>query len=210
MSKIIAIVGESGSGKSASMRNLKPESTVIISPIQKDLPFKQTGYSEKAKNLFHNLRGGHVLAYLQSISEKAPHVNVVVIDDFQYIMGTAFMDRAKEKGYEKFTEIGKTAYDLIVGAQNLRDDLNVYFLAHEDQADNGRRKIKTIGRMLDDKITLEGLFTTVLFTKIENGGYSFVTQSDGMTTAKSPMGMFELEIDNDLAQVDNIIRKYYE
>ena len=209
MSNIIAIVGESGSGKSTSMRNLDPKTTVVLSPIDKPFPFRSK-FSKKEKNYFGNLNAKDMIKLMNNISEKGEAVKTIVIDDFQYLMAVEFMNRSAELGYQKFTDIGKNAYDVIRATGGLRDNLNIYFLSHLELSDNtGKSKIKTIGKMLDDKITLEGLFTIVLFTKVESGGYSFVTQSDGSTTAKSPMGMFDEEIDNDLALVDKTIREYY-
>ena len=120
-------------------------------------------------------------------------------------------DRIKEKGYEKFTENGKHFYDMIKYVIDvLPSDTIVYFLHHTDKLDDGTIKAKTIGKMLDNTLTLEGLFSIVLLASVEDGKYKFITQSDGYTTAKSPMEMFELEIDNDLKAVDDIIRDYWE
>jgi energy-coupling factor transporter ATP-binding protein EcfA2 len=211
MSNIIAIVGESGSGKSTSMRNLDPAKTVILSPISKPLPFKGKKYSKESKNYFENVNALQVRTLMQNISQKAPDVNTIIIDDFQYLMSSEFMARAKEVGYNKFTDIGKNAYDVVVGATQLRDGINVYFLCHEELSENsGRRKIKTIGKMLDEKITLEGLFTIVLFTDVSKGSYTFITQSDGTTTAKSPLDMFPLQVENDLNLINEKIKEYYE
>lgn len=211
MSRIIAIVGESGTGKSTSMRNLDPKQTVILSPIKKTLPFKGK-YSLKNKNMFDGLDSTQLCQYMQNISQKNKAVNTIVIDDFQYVMGVEFIERAEETGYNKFTQIAQHAYDVIATAMVLRDDLNIYFLTHEERLEgSGKRKIKTIGKMLDEKITLEGLFTIVLFSGTDGEEYYLETQSDGFTTAKSPMGMFETQrIDNDLAEINKVLTKYYE
>ena len=117
--------------------------------------------------------------YLDRISLNAPHIKTIIIDDSQYLMGHEFMSRALEKGFDKFTEIGKKYYDLIMFCKGLRSDLNIYFLSHVDESDSGNTKMKTIGRMLDDKICLEGLFTITLETYVDNGNYYFLTQNSG-------------------------------
>lgn len=213
MSTIIAIVGESGTGKSTAIRTLDPKATVIISPISKPLPIKgfKKNYNEANKNWFCDVEPAKLIALLENISKSAPAIKSIVIDDFQYQMSGEFMERALEHGYSKFTEIGQKAYNVLKKAANLRADLNVFFLVHEDSSEvTGKRKIKTVGKMLDDKISLEGLFTIVLFAEIHEGKYQFKTQSDGNTTAKSPMGMFDqLEIPNDLGYVLTKIKEYY-
>ena len=135
----------------------------------------------------------------------------------QYWMGFEAMDRAKEKGYEKFTDIAQKFYSVLKTAIQMRDDLNVFVTCHSENIgtpDEPQLKIKTIGRMVDNVITVEGLFTYVLFTSVQRDDdsktmYLFQTHSDGTTTAKSPMEMFPLEMDNDLKAVDTAIREYY-
>lgn len=120
------------------------------------------------------------------------------------------MNRAKETGFTKFTEIGLHAYNVIQAAINDAPDLRVYILSHVEQSEYGKTKIKTIGKMLDEKITIEGLFTIVLRTHVEAGQYTFSTQNNGNDTVKSPKGMFsQLNIENDLNEVDNAICEYY-
>ena len=211
MAEIIAILGKSGTGKSSSIRTLDPKSTFIFGAVNKMLPFKggRKDYSEENKNCFYTSDYKKIFGYLKRISENATHVKVVIIDDSQYLMADEFMRRTAETGYSKFTEIGKKYYDLIMFAKTLREDLNIYFLSHIDQDDQGNTKMKTIGKMLDDKVTLEGLFTVTLETHVENGKYSFITQNTGKNTAKSPLEMFESNmIDNDLLIVEDAIRNY--
>lgn len=221
MSNTILIVGQSGSGKTTSIRNLDPNSTFIVSVINKALPFpgwkkKYTQY--KSKNEKGEREGNRIVTddteiitrVLSMVSNKMPHIKTIIVDDAQYLMANEFMRRAKEKGYEKFTEIGMKFWGLINDAQTLREDLNIYFMMHEDEDSQTRiKKAKTIGRMLDDKITLEGMFTIVFFSIVEDGKYYFMTQSDGSCLAKSPMGMFDsIRIDNDLVMVENRIKQY--
>lgn len=223
MSKSLLIIGDSGQGKSTSIDGLDPKTTFLINVIGKDLPFKgwkskYTPYDKATNkgNMVITQDAEAITKIMAIISEKHPHVKTIVVDDFQYIMSFEFMARAKERGFDKFVEIGQKAFDVLRSTQTLRDDLVVIVLAHsEDVTANGytKTKIKTIGRMLDEKITVEGLFTIVLqavaIRENKEMKYFFVTQSDGTTTAKSPRGMFkDIYIPNDLAYVLESIKKY--
>lgn len=209
MSIPVLILGESGCGKSTSMRNLSPLDTVIVQPIKKMLPFRNE-FKQMTKE------GGQIYASdnAQKICQfmtKAASAGkkIIIIDDFQYIMANEFMRRTKEKNYDKFNDIGYNAWSIINHAQALEGDCRVYFMSHIDTDMSGKSKIKTIGKMLDEKITIEGMFTIVLGARVNDGRYFFVTQNDGNSTLKSPMGMFDsLEIDNDLSFVDSVICEY--
>lgn len=137
---------------------------------------------------------------------------IAVIDDAQYLMANEFMRRAMEKGYDKFTEIANNFWTLVnYVITELPFDVTVYFLMHIDRDDAGNEKVKTIGKLLDEKITVEGMFTVVLKSIVKDGVYSFTTQSNGHDTVKSPLGMFPTyEIENDLKAVDNIVRAFWE
>ena len=136
---------------------------------------------------------------------------VIVIDDAQYLMANEFMRRATEKGFEKFTEIAQNFWDLVQTVRNLKEDVVVYFLMHSDRDQFGNEKVKTIGKMLDEKITLEGMFTIVLKTVVQDGKYYFSTQNNGIDTVKSPIGLFDSNlVANNLKAVDNAIRGYYD
>lgn len=194
------IMGESGSGKSASMRNFEPSEVGIFNVASKPLPFR--------KKLHKVDNAGYTKIYR---ALEKPSLKTYVIDDSQYLMAFEMFDKAKETGYAKFTEMAKSFYDLIQYIiRGLPDDVIVYFLQHTERDVDGRTKAKTSGKMIDSQLTLEGLFAIVLLAKVENGKYTFITQSDGTTTAKSPMEMFDLEIDNDLKMVDTTVREYYE
>ena len=133
-----------------------------------------------------------------------------MIDDSQYLMANEFFDRAKETGYQKFTDIGLHFRNLLQAViSQTPDDVIVYFLHHTEEDISGRLKAKTLGRMLDEKLTVEGLFSIVLLTVAEGAEHYFLTNSDGSSSAKSPMEMFEPKIDNDLRMVDRTIREYY-
>lgn len=195
----VLILGESGSGKSASLRNFKPGDIGLINVNGKPLPFKNDLKSVNTDNY----------AKVEKVLKESK-VKTIVIDDSQYLMANEFMRTAKVTGYQKFTDIGLNFWNLVKTVSALPDDKIVYFLHHIETTDTGRQKIKTVGRMLDEKITLEGMFTIVLKTSVHDGQYRFSTQNNGFDTVKTPIGMFESEeIDNDLKAVDEAIRNYY-
>ena len=198
----VMILGESGTGKSASLRNFKPDEVGIINVSGKPLPFKNQLKVFKSDMYFP----------IRKALLGNKELPAYVIDDAQYLMANEFMRRSDERGYDKFTEIAKNFWSLVqeVVAQQMPDDQIVYFLMHTDTSDDGRVRAKTIGKMLNEKITLEGLFTIVLRTSVSDGVYTFRTVNSGSDTVKTPMGMFQTaEIDNDLKAVDTIIREYY-
>lgn len=211
MSYACLILGESGTGKTASLRNFNPADVLLIQPVRKPLPFRAKGWKEiRAKD-----DGGNIFVCndAQKIvrAMKAAKQKIVIVDDFQYILVSQFMARRNEKSYDKFTDIGGAGYDIAQAASELSEEKRVYVLAHTATDDLGNIRIKTLGRMLDEKIVIEGLFTTVLRTFVDPGtGYFFLTHNNGHDTVKSPMGMFkENQIDNDLSAVDKVICDYY-
>lgn len=222
MSEIIAVVGQTGTGKSTSIESLNPKETAVINIVGKPLPFKgwKANYNAINKNFMVTHSSKDIVDGLQKISTSRPEIKVIVIDDFQYLMSTEFMNRSAEAGWQKFTDIGRHAWDVINSAKSLREDLKVFIMSHDEVTPDlypPKRKIKTIGKMLDEKVTLEGLFTIVLFTDVSKDQnstqlqYRFITQNDGTTTAKSPKGMFkDLLIPNDLAYVLKAIEEYYQ
>jgi hypothetical protein len=198
----VLVLGNSGTGKSASMRNLDPNKYGLVNPAKKPLPFKS---DKKALNSDDYKRITETLARATS--------NIIVIDDAQYLMANAWMRRAQEKGYDKYTEIGLDFFNLIEFViEKMPSEKIVYFMGHTEIDNNGNTKFKTIGKMLDEKITIEGLFTIVLRTYVQRDPrqFFFTTQNDGTDTVKTPIGMFtESLIDNDLVIVDKAIRDYY-
>lgn len=196
----VLIIGESGTGKSASMRNCTADRFSIINVSRKPLPFKS---DMKMLNTDDYMKITSALK-----SAKTPSV---VIDDSQYLMVNAFMRRAFEKGYDKYNEMANNHWRLVQTVINdLPDDRIVYFMSHIERDQQGNEKAKTVGRMIDQYVTLEGLFTIVLKTYVKDGKYSFLTHNSGFDTVKTPLGMFEEnEIDNDLMMVDDVIREYY-
>jgi hypothetical protein len=136
---------------------------------------------------------------------------IIVIDDFQYILANEYMRRSEELGFAKFSDIGRHAWDILQETSKLTENKRIYVLAHSEQTEHGKIKAKTIGKLLDEKITIEGLFSIVLKTVVQNGNYLFSTRNNGYDTVKTPMGLFVDElIDNDLAAVDAAIVRYYE
>lgn len=195
----VLILGASGSGKSASLRNFSPDQVGILNVASKPLPFRKK---------LPVVNGATYATIHKALS--APTRNAYIVDDSQYLMANEFFDRAREKGYEKFTDIGLNFRNLIQFViDQTPPDTIVYFLHHTEQREDGTLKAKTIGKMLDEKLTVEGLFSIVLLCKASKDKYCFITQSEGFSTAKTPMEMFPEEIDNDLAAVDAAIREYY-
>lgn len=224
----IAIVGESGTGKSTSLRNLNPETTFIISTTGKPLPFrawkkKYIPIKIEGKNVSGNYyvssKWDQILKILQIIDKMMPHIKQVIIDDFQYVLSYEFVDRATEVGYTKFSELAQHAMEILRYSEKMREDCKMIFLTHsENVGDNVNPKyvIKTVGKLLSEKVTLEGLFTYIFFTKVDEGGsgrmeYKLITNNDGSCVAKTSLGMFEdLEIDNDLDEIIKVIDAYNE
>lgn len=216
MSNTSIIIGESGTGKSTSIRNLDPTETFIINVLNKPLPFR--GYKNKytrvssdgmTGNYYSSDNYDHIEIVIKKIDSKRPDIKTLIIDDFQYLMGNEFMRRALERGYDKFSEIGKHAHDLLRLLPVLREDLDVFVLTHSEPNENGKMQIKTIGKMLNEKITIEGMFSMVLQTELMDGNYNFITQGDARHIAKSPMGMFDSKnIPNDLAYVKTKMYEY--
>jgi hypothetical protein len=212
----VLIIGESGSGKTYSIKNLDPEKVGIFLCEKNRLPFRKQFPTYKVRNMQRKTDNNQVQiirqsAVIQTVM-KTPKQKIYVIDDSQYIMANEYFDRANEKGYDKFVDIGANFRNLIHTVNNeLPDDVIVYFLHHpETDSNTGKVKAKTIGRMLDEKLTLEGCFDIVLHARTDGVEHWFSTQSDGTDTAKSPEDMFPEKIPNDLAIVDATIREYYE
>lgn len=217
MSIACMILGQSGTGKTASLRNLDPEHTLLIQAVKKPLPFRSSGwgYFDKDKTPTGNI---FVTDQAQTIIKlmKGTKRNVIVLDDFQYILANEFMRRVLDKetgnaAFAKYNEIAHSAWLILMAASQLADAKRVYILGHTQEDESGRIKAKTIGKLLDEKITLEGLLTIVLRTAVINGQYLFSTKNNGTDTVKAPMGLFEDEhIANDLAAVDAAIYTYYQ
>lgn len=199
MAVLTMIYGQSGTGKSTSLRNFDPNEVAVINVSGKPFPFKGGMKSYNTDNY-------------EAITNAIAKTDrkIIVVDDATYLMVGEFMRTAKIKGYEKFSEMALNYYNLIKFCAALPEDVTVYHIGHIETDASGNEKFKTIGRMLDEKVTLEGLYTIVLKAVVADGKYQFSTQNNGQDTVKSPMGMFESElIDNDLKAVDDAIRAFY-
>lgn len=225
MANSVLVIAESGSGKSTAIRTLDPKETAIINIANKPLPFRgwKSKYtvldkSNPTGNLVNVSSGPGVYKAMNHVSEKMPHIKALVVDDWQYMSSFEYFDKANEKGYDKFTQIAANLAQVAKLPKDLREDLTIFFLTHAEESTdvNGNRKVKakTVGKMIDNALTLEGLFSIVLFGKVrkEDDGtlsYGFETQNSGENTCKSPMGMFEDSfIPNDLAYVRDAILSY--
>lgn len=197
----VLILGESGSGKSASLRNFEPSEVGVFNVAAKPLPFRKklpTKSTSDYGDIVNSIKLNQFKSY--------------VIDDSQYLMCFESFARAKDAGFNKFTDFALHFYNLLQFViRQTPPDTIVYFLHHtETDSNTGKIKAKTMGKMLDNQLTLEGLFSIVLMCQTDGKKHSFITQSDGFTTAKSPMQMFPDVIDNDLKFVDQAIREYYQ
>jgi hypothetical protein len=225
MAQAILIIAESGSGKSTSIETLNPQETFIVNVANKILPFK--GWKSKYKpwtkdtqdgNLYHASNAVMIEAAFKYVDTKRTEIKTIIVDDFQYMSAFEYFDSADQKGYDKFTKIASHLAKVVRIPKDLRDDLTVVFMMHaEDSVDmDGKRKVKakTVGKMIDNALTLEGLFSIVLFGKVKKDKdgtirYVFETQNNGENTCKSPKGMFsDVEIPNDLAFVKKAIEDY--
>ena len=196
----VLVLGASGSGKSTSMRNFEESEIGIFNVAGKPLPFRKK--LPKVDNATYE----KIYKVL-----KNPERKKYVIDDSQYLMAFESFDHAKETGYGKFTNMAlnfRNLIDFII--RGTPADCIVYMLHHTELSEDGKKKTKTLGKMLDNQLTVEGLFSIVLLCQVEGSEHYFITNSDGSNPAKSPMDMFEMKIDNDLKFVDTTIREYYE
>jgi ABC-type dipeptide/oligopeptide/nickel transport system ATPase component len=220
MSRLIAIVGDTGSGKSHSIQFLDPKETYIVNVAGKELPFRGSSllYNRDSKNFKEEADSNEIMRLLQTISEKALHIKTVIIEDGNYIMGFNLVDKATEIGYSKFSIMARDMVNLIQSAKKLRDDLTIIYFSHQEELEDGgdiaSYKMKTAGKMIDNQIKMEGLFTVVLYAITEAKGdkvdYCFITNRYKKYPAKSPMGMFtEIKIPNNLKTVVDSVNQYY-
>jgi hypothetical protein len=220
-SKLIGIVGSTGTGKSTSIKHLNPEETYIINVAKKELPFKgsETLYNAEKKNYREVDDAVEITRLLQNISQKAPHIKNIVIEDSNYIMGFNIVARATEVGFTKFSIMARDMVALFQEARKLRDDLKVFYFTHPETIEEGGEivgyKIKTAGKLIDNQILLEGLLTVCLYTFVEENKdgsvtYNFVTNRFRKFPAKSPDGMFaDVKIPNNLQLVADTVDEYY-
>ena len=220
-SKLIGIVGQTGTGKSTSIKHLDSKETYIINVAKKELPFKGSEklYNAENKNYKEVDDANEITRLLRTISEKAPHIKNIIIEDSNYIMGFAIVSKATEVGFTKFSIMARDMVELFREARKLRDDLKIFYFTHPETIEDGGEiigyKIKTAGKLIDNQIVLEGLLTVCLYTFVEESKdgtatYNFVTNRFKKYPAKSPDGMFaDIKIPNNLQQVVNSIDEYY-
>lgn len=220
MATPIAIVGDSGTGKSTSIlpnpdlgiKGLDPQRTVIINVAEKPLPTRGWRKMVPEKNIINTSNAAEIVQWIDKIGS-SDKIDNIVIDDAQYIMAFEYFNRAKENGFGKFTEIAQNLSKVIFSVKRIKSNINVFFMWHPEESEGGKKKMKTVGKLVDSALTLEGLFTTILYTDVANVNkqiqYRFVTNHDGVYPAKSPCGMFpELYIKNDLGAVVDCIKKF--
>jgi len=221
-SKLIGIVGPTGTGKSTAIKFLDPKSTYIINVAKKELPFKGSEkiYNAENKNYAEIDDANEIARKIKGISEKAPHIKTIVIEDSNYIMGFNMVAKATEVGYTKFSLMAQDMVNLFKEARKLRDDIIVFYLTHletiEDDGSIVGYKIKTAGKLIDNQVLLEGLLTVCLYTNVEekkdgSAEYNFLTNRYKKFPAKSPNGMFdEIKIPNNLQIVVDKVNEYYQ
>lgn len=220
-SKLIGIVGATGTGKSTSIKHLDPKETYIINVAKKELPFKGADklYNTENKNYKEIDDANEITRLLKTISEKAPHIKNIIIEDSNYIMGFNIVAKATEIGFTKFSIMARDMVELFREARKLRDDLKIFYFTHPETIEESGEvvgyKIKTAGKLIDNQIVLEGLLTICLYTYVEEKkdgtvSYNFVTNRYRKYPAKSPDGMFaDVMIPNNLQEVANTIDEYY-
>ena len=220
-SKLIGIVGQTGTGKSTAIKHLDPKETYIINVAKKELPFKGSEklYNRDSKNYDEIDDANEITRRLRTISDKAPHIKNIVIEDSNYIMGFNIVSKATEVGFTKFSLMAKDMVDMFREARKLRDDITVFYLTHpetiEDGGDIVGYKIKTAGKLIDNQVLLEGLMTVCLYTYVEENkdgtaSYNLITNRFKKMPAKSPDGMFaDIKIPNNLQLVVDTVKAYY-
>lgn len=196
----VLLIGASGTGKSTSLRNFTRDEVAVINILGKPLPFKSDIKAPKLDDY------ASILKAISGTKKKT-----IVIDDANYLITNEFMNKSSIKGFDKYNEIGSHFFELINGIKNIEGGKTVYLIMHEDTDENGNVKPKTIGKLLDDKINIQGMFTICIRSMFENGNYIFRLKTNGQDCVKTPFGMFEEEqMGNDLKAFDKVVREYYE
>lgn len=210
MSHLCFILGESGTGKTCSLRNIDPKNALLIQPVRKPLPFRCAGWKEVRE------KGDGGSVYVSDDPTKIitamsrTEADIIILDDFQYILLSIFMARRAERSYDKFNVIAGAGYDIVRAATELAENKRIYILCHTETDDFGYVRAKSIGKMLSEKIVVEGFIPMTLRTYVDSGRYYFMTHNSGQDTVKTPLGMYENNlIENDLAEVDKTICEYY-
>ncbi len=214
----ILIIGKPGSGKSSSLRNLDPKSTFLINVIGKSLPFKSyktnykplSGWNDKEGNRYASDKIENILKCIEVVNKNRPEIKTLVIDDWQYILSHEFMRRAKERSFDKYNDMASNGWYSIMALKTLRPDLISVVMGHSELDATGFARLKTVGKLLSEKMDFEGEFEMCLHARVEDGQFLFQTQQDGEYMARTPMEMFdELLIPNDLLTVINAVKSYF-
>lgn len=196
----ILLIGQSGSGKSTSMRNFTKDEIAVVNVLGKPLPFKSDIKAPKLDNY------EQILKAIAGTKKKT-----IVIDDANYLITNEFMGKSSVKGFDKYNEMGNNFFNLINGIKNIEGGKSVYLIMHEDTDENGNIKPKTIGKLLDDKVNIQGMFTICIRSMYDNGNYIFRLKTNGQDCVKTPFGMFDKEtMENDLKEFDKVVRDYYD
>lgn len=196
----VLLIGQSGSGKSTSLRNFKSDEIAVVNVLGKPLPFKTDIKAPKLDNY------EQILKAIAGTKKKT-----IVIDDANYLITNEFMNKSSVKGFDKYNEMGNNFFNLINGIKNIQGGKTVYLIMHEDTDENGNIKPKTIGKLLDDKVNIQGMFTVCIRSMFDNGNYVFRLKTNGQDCVKTPFGMFENDtMENDLKEFDKVVREYYE
>lgn len=204
MAKSFLVIGKSGSGKTASLRNLKNDEYALINPLGKPLPFRSN------KKYLESFNYSDVKSALLGYANKG--IKNIFVDDSGYLLTNALMTMPTNTDqYKYFRNMATDFYDLVrFIAKELPEDVYVGIIMHEESDDLGNVKVKTVGKMLDNQVTIEGMFTTVIRALKTSDGHKFQTLGDASNIVKAPMGMFEEQyIDNDMVIVLDKMKKYY-
>lgn len=196
----VLLIGQSGSGKSTSLRNFTKDEVAVVNVLGKPLPFKSDIKAPKCDDY------ASILKAIAGTKKKT-----IVIDDANYLITNEFMNKSSVKGFDKYNEMGNNFFNLINGIKNIQGGKTVYLIMHEDTDENGNVKPKTIGKLLDDKVNIQGMFTVCIRSMFDNGNYIFRLKTNGQDCVKTPFGMFETDtMENDLKEFDKIVRDYYD
>lgn len=218
MSNPLLIIGRPGSGKSSSIYTLNPKTTFIISVASKALPFRGaskkytpiTGWDDTTNNWFATDNCERILTCIQMVNKNRPDIDTLIIDDWQYMLSHEFMRRASERSFDKFTDLAKNAWQSIMTLKACRKSLFTVVIGHSELDNHGFYRIKTLGKLLSEKMDFEGEFEMCLHARVVDGAYVFQTQQDNEYMARNPRGLFDdLFIPNDLLNVKNAIETYF-
>ena len=196
----VLLIGQSGSGKSTSLRNFTKDEVAVVNVLGKPLPFKSDIKAPKCDDY------ASILKAIAGTKKKT-----IVIDDANYLITNEFMNKSSVKGFDKYNEMGNNFFNLINGIKNIEGGKTVYLIMHEDTDENGNVKPKTIGKLLDDKVNIQGMFTVCIRSMFDNGNYIFRLKTNGQDCVKTPFGMFETDtMENDLKEFNKVIREFYD